>query len=301
MRVVPLLAAGALLTLTACSGDDDNAAGSAVDLSLVPMTAPSATAPSVPVPDEIPTELVVTTLVPGEGRAAAEGDSVLFRYVGIDAETGEQFDSTYDLQPIPVTLGAGDAMDAWETGLLGVQAGSRVRLDVPADEAFGPAPTTPTDGTPATATTDNVPYGPLTFVFDVAGVIPPTDPADAPTAEDFDPRTELATEVTETDLRVGDGPAVAAGMTAVVHFVLARADNGVVLRTSWDDEGPTQVVLAPTGQMDGMAVGMEGMRAGGRRLITVPYEDAFGANGFPQAGLPAATDVQVIVDLLASY
>ena len=91
------------------------------------------------------------------------------------------------------------------------------------------------------------------------------------------------------------------GMTALVRFVLARADNGVILRSTWEEPVPTQLVLAPSGQMDGMVEGMVGMRVGGRRAITVPYELAFGEEGFPQVGLPASTDAVVIIDLVAAY
>ena len=77
--------------------------------------------------------------------------------------------------------------------------------------------------------------------------------------------------------------------------------NGTILRSTWDDQAPTQLVMAPSGQMDGMLEGMVGMKVGGRRAITVPYVDAFGEEGFPEAGLPARTDAVVIVDLVGTY
>ena len=43
------------------------------------------------------------------------------------------------------------------------------------------------------------------------------------------------------------------------------------------------------------------MNVGGRRVITVPYMEAFGERGFPTGGLPAETDVVVVVDLLGVY
>ena len=79
------------------------------------------------------------------------------------------------------------------------------------------------------------------------------------------------------------------------------ADNGVVLRSSVDHGQPTQLTLLPGTEMTGMITGIEGMKVGGRRVITVPYMDAFGERGFPTGGLPAETDVVVVVDLLGVY
>ena len=108
-------------------------------------------------------------------------------------------------------------------------------------------------------------------------------------------------EVVTDDLVEGDGPVASLGQVGIIQFVLARADNGVVLRSSWDDGQPTQLTLLPGTEMTGMITGIEGMKVGGRRVITVPYMDAFGERGFPTGGLPAETDVVVVVDLLGVY
>jgi peptidylprolyl isomerase len=330
MRRTPLaVAVAAVLTLVACGGDDDTADGdasTATDVTLVPATPPpTIPVPSVELPAEAPTELGVTTLAEGTGREAAEGDGVLVRYVGVSFETGQEFDNNFGGEPLSVTLGSGGVIPGWEQGLVGAKAGEQRQLDIPADLAYGPTPTTVAG---ATTVPGGRPTGPLSFVIDVLAVVPPVDPSAAPTAEDIPtlcPREATATtgetvtgdastspsgsaacdahtsEVVTEDLIEGDGATVDMGMTALVRFVLARADNGVVLRSTWSEQGPTQLVLAPTGQMDGMIEGIAGMRVGGRRAITVPYELAFGENGFPEAGLPARTDAVVIIDLVAAY
>ena len=75
-------------------------------------------------------------------------------------------------------------------------------------------------------------------------------------------------------------------MIALIRFVLARADNGAILRSTWDDQAPTQLVMAPSGQMDGMLEGMVGMKVGGRRAITMPYDRRLRRGGLPR-GRPA--------------
>jgi len=335
----------ALFALTTCGGDDGDDAESTVaatDVSLVPVTPPpTVPTPSVELPDEPPTEVITTVLTEGAGRPAETGDTVIVNYVGVSYETGEQFGQSYGGDPFSFTLGDGGVIVAWDESLVGAQAGSRLQLDVPAENAYGPTPTTTAGAATSTTLTPGPPTGPLSFVIDVLGVVPPVDPAAAPTADDIPtlcdgPRAtgptastgppattaapastaagpsdtsrpdqaecdEHATVVLTTDVVAGDGATAEMGLTAVVRFVLARADNGVILRSTWDEPAPTQVLLAPSGPMDGMIDGIVGMQVGGRRTITIPYAEAFGESGFPEVGLPARTDAVVIVDLLAVY
>jgi peptidylprolyl isomerase len=125
-----------------------------------PVTFPSLPKPEVEIPAEPPTELVVTVLEPGEGPEAAEGDVVTVNYVGVRTADGTEFDDNYDGAPFNVVLGAGGVIEGWEQGLLGVQAGSQVQLDIPADLAYGDNP----PGDPIQ------PGDALTFVVDVRSV-----------------------------------------------------------------------------------------------------------------------------------
>ena len=43
------------------------------------------------------------------------------------------------------------------------------------------------------------------------------------------------------------------------------------------------------------------MRVGGRRVITMPFDEAFGPGGDPQLGLPANTDLIVVAELFGLY
>ena len=119
--------------------------------------------PEVEIPSELPTELVVTELSAGEGPEAAEGDTVLVHYVGVRSGDGTEFDNSYDRgSPFPVTLGVGSVIAGWDQGLVGVQAGSQIQLDIPADLAYGDNP----NG-------DIIQAGDsLTFVIDVLSVTP---------------------------------------------------------------------------------------------------------------------------------
>jgi peptidylprolyl isomerase len=105
-----------------------------------PVTTTTPDKPEVVIPENLPTELVVTTLVEGDGPAAAEGDTVLVHYVGVRSQDGTEFDNSYDGgSPFPVVLGTGEVIAGWDEGLVGARAGERRQLDIPADLAYGDA------------------------------------------------------------------------------------------------------------------------------------------------------------------
>lgn len=43
------------------------------------------------------------------------------------------------------------------------------------------------------------------------------------------------------------------------------------------------------------------MKVGGRRQAHIPFEQAWGAEGQQQIGLPEKTDIIVVIDLLAAF
>ena len=244
--------------------------------------------PAVEVPAETPTELVVTVITPGTGPEAAEGDSLFVNYVGVRSEDGTEFDNNYGGAPFPVTLGAGGVIPGWEQGLEGAQGGERLQLDIPAELAYGDQP----PGEPIK------PGDALSFVIDVAVVVPKVDPADAPTTAEVPVSDEPATEVSVEDVTAGDGDALEAGTTGVVNLAAARGDTGELLRSTWEGGQPQLVVLSPDQLLEGLVEGLEGMQVGGRRAVTIPFA-SLGEQVVADLGLPANTDLVVIVDLAA--
>jgi FKBP-type peptidyl-prolyl cis-trans isomerase len=304
-RTLPLLLAATLL-IAACSSNDDTAtdatdaaettAGDVATTDTPEGTDPAAPPtnpdkPSVDIPDEIPTELEVTVLEEGSGPEAAPGDTVIVDYVGVRSRDGVEFDNSYDrFQPFDLVLGTGSVIDGWDQGLTGVQAGSTVRIDIPSDLAYGPDANGDIIGENEA----------LTFLIEVRAVIQPPDPADAPTEAGV-PESEGAADTTFVDLREGDGPELQPGQTAVVNYVVFRGDNLVRLESSWEGGEPVSIGTAAGTGFPGFVEGLPGMAVGGRRAIVIPPDDAFGPDGNPQMGLPAGTDMIVVIDLLGAF
>ena len=76
-------------------------------------------------------------LVVGSGETAAVGDSVTVHYVGV-LENGKVFDSSVDRgQPFTFTLGAGQVIKGWDTGVVGMQVGGKRRLTISPEFGYG--------------------------------------------------------------------------------------------------------------------------------------------------------------------
>lgn len=102
------------------------------------------------------TKLKTTTQIKGTGAAVQSGQTVNVNYVGVTYADGKEFDSSWSRsQPFSFEVGAGNVIQGWDQGLLGVTVGSRVQLDIPAGLAYGDKPA---GGQPA---------GTLRFVVDV--------------------------------------------------------------------------------------------------------------------------------------
>ncbi|MFC4336203.1 FKBP-type peptidyl-prolyl cis-trans isomerase [Salininema proteolyticum] len=98
------------------------------------------TRPTVDLPNEEPPgELVVETVVEGEGKAVAEGDTVVTRYSMWLWSTGEEYDSSWERgAPFAVDpVGSGMVIKAWDEGLVGAKPGERRLIVAPPDKAYG--------------------------------------------------------------------------------------------------------------------------------------------------------------------
>lgn len=274
--------------------------------------------PTIEVPEVAPTELTVTTLEEGTGIEAADGDTVLVRYIGVVTDTNRRVDSNWEGAPDPLVLGDETYITGFEDGLVGAQAGERLQIDIPADEAYG-ADSVPLASIPSDAA--------LSFLVDVVAVIPATSADDAPTDVELplsstpitpppvtvDAATlesnpdataaEALPEIVITDIVDGEGDPLTTGQTAIVNVYAVCASNGAVLQNTWEDDQRQFIAVSSSSIIEGFAEGLaggaelEGMRVGGLRTIQVPAALAYADRGSEELGIGSDRDLIFVVEL----
>ena len=97
------------------------------------------TKPEIEFPDgPPPTELVITDLVVGDGEEASPGATVDVHYVGIEFDTGEEFDSSWN-RGESISFPLRGLIAGWQDGIPGMRVGGRRQLVIPPEQAYGPA------------------------------------------------------------------------------------------------------------------------------------------------------------------
>jgi peptidylprolyl isomerase len=91
-----------------------------------------------PTMGDAPTDLIITDLVVGDGAEATPGATVDVHYVGVDFESGEQFDASWD-RGASISFPLNGLVRGWQEGIPGMKVGGRRQLICPPAWAYGPA------------------------------------------------------------------------------------------------------------------------------------------------------------------
>ncbi len=83
-----------------------------------------------------PVELVSTDLIVGTGVEATPGATVDVHYVGVEFETGEQFDASWD-RGESINFPLSGLISGWQEGIPGMKVGGRRQLVIPPALAYG--------------------------------------------------------------------------------------------------------------------------------------------------------------------
>ena len=152
------------------------------------------------------------------------------------------------------------------------------------DSASQAAPnpeTTVSETTPQAPATPASPEGKISRDLDQKPEIP--KPAGTP-----------PTKLEGDDIVEGKGKQVKNGDRVTVQYVGVAFSTGEEFDASWEDDGPFEFTLGTGEVIPGWDQGLEGMKVGGRRKLTIPPELAYGQNGQPPAIGPNETLIFVI-------
>lgn len=120
-------------------------------------------APTVDIPDDyqLPTTSQSSTLLAGDGREVQATDQVYIQYYGLDAETGDVFDQTWD--GVPYGGSASGFISGFTNALVGQKVGSQFIVVIPPAEGYGEA---------SADNTNDLAGKTLIFVVDVLAAVP---------------------------------------------------------------------------------------------------------------------------------
>ena len=169
-RLALILLACFALVAAGCGGGSDSSSSESTASSSSESSSPESssstkkkTKPKVTVPKGAPPKkLEIKEIEAGTGAEAKAGDEVSVQYIGVDYESGKEFDSSWSrgAEPFTFGLGAGQVIPGWDQGVEGMKVGGRRELIIPPELAYGEAGSPPAIG----------PNETLIFVIDLLAV-----------------------------------------------------------------------------------------------------------------------------------
>ena len=112
------------------------------------------------------------------------------------------------------------------------------------------------------------------------------------------PTGDIPFELIVDDIVVGDGDEAVAGKKVSVHYVGVAFSTGDEFDASWNRGQAFSFKLGKGQVIPGWDAGVQGMKVGGRRKLTIPSAMAYGARGAGAAIKPHEPLV-FVVDLLS--
>lgn len=125
----------------------------------------------------------------------------------------------------------------------------------------------------------------------------PTQTQPAPAASTSGTPEPAITELAITDTKVGKGAKVKAGDTVKVHYTGYFMD-GTKFDSSLDRKEPFDFVVGQGRVIQGWDVGLVGMQVGGKRVLIIPSDMAYGPPGSSDGTIPSDTPLKFDIELL---
>lgn len=250
------------------------------DLVDIPPPAPTPT----PHPDlpEIPgdamgpvAELETIDVVEGSGTPVERGDILAVQYLGVYADDGIEFDSSWSRggTPFRMTAGGGGLIEGWQLGLIGMQLGGERIIKIPADQAYGDR--------------------------DLVFRIHLEEHTAAPDVHRISFDGPVPSEVKVSTLVKGDGEAVDWGMSASSNVIVMRHSDSLLLQSSYTTGSPTSLFVTEEQGLSALNDALVGTLVGETRQVIIPAELVY-PDGVPESADISADDALVfIVEVLS--
>ncbi|MFG2498979.1 FKBP-type peptidyl-prolyl cis-trans isomerase [Streptomyces sp. NPDC048441] len=113
------------------------------------------------------------------------------------------------------------------------------------------------------------------------------------------PDGPVPTDLEIVDIWEGDGPEAKAGATVSVHYVGVAFSTGEEFDASWNRGNPLRFELGAGQVISGWDQGVQGMKVGGRRRLTIPAHLAYGERGAGGGAIAPGETLIFVCDLVS--
>lgn len=218
----------------------------------------------------------------GKGQRAKAGDNVVVHYTG-KLTNDTVFDSSVKRgQPFKFKLGVGQVIKGWDEGIALLNVGDKAVLTIPSNLGYGErgAGTIPPNST-------------LIFEVELLDIISPPKPYDVSGKD---------TITTESGLKYimvtqhADGKQAKKGSNVSVHYT-GYLEDGKIFDSSLERGEPIAFPLGAGRVIPGWDEGIALLKTGEKARLIIPYQLAYGEQGYPGAIPPKATlifDVELV-------
>jgi FKBP-type peptidyl-prolyl cis-trans isomerase len=104
------------------------------------------------------------------------------------------------------------------------------------------------------------------------------------------------TELKIEDIKIGSGREVKSGDTVVINYI-GTLEDGTKFDSSYDRNQPIETQIGTSQVIQGWEKGIPGMKIGGKRKLTIPYQLAYGEKGY--GSIPPKATLIFEVELVA--
>ena len=217
-------------------------------------------------PQDLGDGLIVRDIAVGSSEGEVKpGATAIVHYRGVLAGTGEQFDSSYGRgQPARFKLDPGALIEGFSRGLMGMKAGGKRRIEIPAELGYGEFGSPPK--IPANAD--------LVFEVEVLSFKNPRELSTQWVSEETRENGLVVRVVKEGEAEAEPMPEDA---IAIVH-TLGMLEDGTKFDSTFEAGQPVTVPLDQA-VIEGWKLGVLGMKPGEVRQIVVPPALGFGEEG----------------------
>lgn len=104
------------------------------------------------------------------------------------------------------------------------------------------------------------------------------------------------TELKIEDIKIGTGREVKSGDTVTINYI-GTLEDGTKFDSSYDRNQPIETKIGVGQVIQGWDEGVPGMKVGGKRKLTIPYQLAYGEKGY--GPIPSKATLIFEVELVA--